>query len=241
MVGTMAAVDSAEESRSEAALDYAALAADVAAAVTGPRGPAPSQIQVADALARRAAGATYEAIAEDVGVSAKRAASWCRAAQRLDGRFDARGAKPRKIRAEATAKLGPEKIIGFRPRPGTRAVLERRAEIEGRSLTDLLQTAVDAYVQRKSAGIETLVRRQLRKGLKVELRAVADAVGAQTMELARQGNNVNQLAAFCNRYKELPVAITEELAATRRELENNRAELERLRAAVEGLVGGEDR
>lgn len=237
----MAAVDGTVESRSDSDLDYAVLATAVAAAVTGPRGPAPSQIQVADALARRAAGQTYEAIAEGVGVSAKRAATWCKAAQRLDERFDARGVKPRKVRAEAAAKLGPEKIIGFRPRPGTRAVLERRAEIEGRSLTDLVQTAVDAYVQRKSAGIETLVRRQLRKGLKAELRAVADAVGAQEMELARQGSNLNQLARYVNKYKALPVAITEELAATRRELENNRAELERLRAAVEGLVGGEDR
>ncbi|KJR06066.1 hypothetical protein UG54_14740 [Gordonia sihwensis] len=234
-------MDGTEESRSEAALDYGVLAADVAAAVTGPRGPAPSQIQVADALARRAAGATYEAIAEDVGVSAKRAATWCRVAQRIDSRFDARGARPRKVRAEAAAKPGPEKMIGFRPRPGTRAVLERRAEIEGRSLTDLVQTAVDAYVQRKSAGIEVQVRRQLRAGLKAELRAVADAVGAQGLELARQGNNVNQVAAFCNRYKELPVAITEELAAARAALEANRAELERLRAAVEDLIGGEDR
>ena len=236
----MTAVDGTEESAGDSPLDYAVLAADVAAAVTGPRGPAPSQIRVADALARRAAGQTYEAIAEAVGVSAKRVASWCRAAQRLDRRFDARGAKPRKVRAGAAAKPGPEKIIGFRPRPGTRAVLERRAEVEGRSLTDLVQTAVDAYVQRKSAGIETLVRRQLRKGLKPELRAVSDAVGAQEMELSRQGNNLNQLVRFTNKYAQLPVAVTAELAATRRELESNRAALERLRAAVEDLIGGED-
>ncbi|MDV7171946.1 hypothetical protein R4144_00755 [Gordonia amicalis] len=227
------------QSAGDSPLDYAVLAAGVAA-VKGPRGPASSHGEVADALARRAAGQTYEAIAEEVGISAKRAASWCRAAARIEPRFDARAAKPRSVRKDAAAKAPLEKLIGWRPRPGTRAVLERRAELEGRSLTDLVQAAVDSYVQRKTAGVESLVRRELRKQLKAELRAVADAVSAQSVELTRQGSNLNQLSRFVNRYRELPVAITHELAAYRAELAANRTELARLSAAVESLVGGGD-
>ncbi|WP_223373074.1 hypothetical protein [Gordonia bronchialis] len=236
----MTQVDSAEESEGGSPIDYAVLAAGVAATAPGPGGPEPSQAEVADALARRAAGQTYEAIAEEVGISAKRAASWCRAAARIDDRFDPRAAKPRRVRAEAAAKAPLEKLIGWRPRPGTRAVLESRAESEGRSITAIVQAAVDAYLQRRTAGVAVLVREQLRKGLKTELRAVADAVGAQELEIARQGNNLNQLARFVNRYRELPVAITDELEANRRELEANRRELARLTEAVEDLVG-EDR
>lgn len=231
-----------DEDRTTAAagVDLTALAVGVVAAVTGPRGPAPAVERVADALARRAAGATYAEIAAATGVSEKRAASWCRAAARIDDRFDPRAAKPRRVRAEAAAKAPLEKLIGWRPRPGTRAVLESRAESEGRSITAIVQAAVDAYLQRRTAGVAVLVREQLRKGLKTELRAVADAVGAQELEIARQGNNLNQLARFVNRYRELPVAITDELEANRRELEANRRELARLTEAVEDLVG-EDR
>lgn len=232
---------STEESEGASPIDYAVLAGVVTAEVKGPRGPELERAEVADALARRAAGETYEAIAEEVGVSAKRAASWCRAAQRIDPRYDARQLKPRKIRKEKLAQPGPEKIIGFRPRPGTRAVLERRAELEGRSLTDLVQTAVDSYLQRKVAGVEVLVRRELRKNLKDELRAVADAVSAQSVELSREGNNWNQLVRFCNRYQELPVSITDQLTANREALDRNAAALDRLSAAVESLVGDEDR
>lgn len=237
----MTQVDGTEESEGESPIDYAVLAAEVAAEVKGPRGPEPEQAAVADALARRAAGETYEAIAEGVGISAKRAATWCRTAARIDARFDARQAKPRRVRKEKASAAPLEKLIGWRPRPGTRAVLERRSNDEGRSITAIVQAAVDAYLQRRTAGVEVLVREQLRKGLKPELRAVADAVSAQELELSRQGGNLNQLTRFVNRYRELPVAITGELEANRRELEANRAELARLREAVENLVGGEDR
>ncbi|MCF8610205.1 hypothetical protein L5G28_08540 [Gordonia sp. HY285] len=229
------------ESTGDSPLDYAVLAAGVAAAVKSTRAPEPEQSVVTKSLRMRADGATYEAIAEGVGVSAKRAASWCRQAARIDDRFDARSDAPRKVRKEAAAKAPLEKLIGWRPRPGTRAVLERRAKIEGRSLTDLVQTAVDAYLQRKSAGVEILVRRQLRKELKAELRAVADAVSSQSVEIARQGNNLNQLTRFCQKYQELPLAITSELESVRLELAANRVELARLTDAVEKLVGGADR
>ncbi|WP_411815830.1 hypothetical protein [Gordonia sp. SND2] len=235
------AVDSAERSAGDSPLDLGALAAAVSVAVTGPRGPAPAREDVERVLRMRVDGETYASIAAAVGVSEKRTASWCTAAQTADSRFRARGVKPRKVRKDAAARAPLDKMIGFRPRAGTRAVLERRAELEGRSLSDLVQTAVDAYVERKSAGVEVLVRRQLRRGLKPELRAVADGLARQELELARQGNNLNQLVRFTNKYRQLPVAITDELAATRAELEANRAELERLRSAVDELVGGEDR
>lgn len=231
---------STEESGRASAPDYAVLAADVVAEVTGPRARPPEPSQVADALARRAAGATYAAIAEAIGVTEKSAALWCRTAARLDPRFDARRAKPRKKRKIAEAKPPREPMIGWRPRPGTRAILETRAETEGRSLSALVQAAVDSYLQRKTAGVAVLVREQLRKGLKEELRAVAEATGEQALELARQGNNLNQLSRFCNKYQELPVGVSDELALTRAALDANEAALAALTAAVESLVGGDD-
>lgn len=222
------------------AVDPVALAVDVVAEVTGPRARPPEPSQVADALARRASGATYAAIAEAIGVTEKAAALWCRTAERLDPRFDARQAKPRKRRKVAEAKPPREQMIGWRPRPGTREILETRAETEGRSLSALVQAAVDAYLQRRTAGVEVLVREALRKRLKEELRAVAEATGEQALELSRQGNNLNQMVRFVNRYQELPVSITTELAATRAALDANEVALTRLTAAVEHLVGGGD-
>lgn len=235
----MTATDSTQESRRGSVLDYGVLAGDVVAEVTGPRARSPEPSLVADALARRTAGSTYAAIASAIGVTEKAAALWCRTAARLDSRFDAREAKPRKVRKAAEAKPPREQMIGWRPRPGTREVLERRAESEGRSLSALVQAAVDSYLQRKTAGVEVLVRQALRKELKEELRAVAEVVGEQRLELSRQGANLNQLVRFCNKYRELPVGITTELAATRAALDANAASLERLITAVESLAGQE--
>ncbi|OBA67773.1 hypothetical protein A5777_16495 [Gordonia sp. 852002-10350_SCH5691597] len=221
-----------DEDRTTAAagVDLTALAVGVMGAVTGPRGPAPAVERVADALARRAAGATYAEIAAAVGISAKRAASWCRAAARIDGRFDARGAKPRRTRA--STRRPATRMLSARVETELVELLARRAESEGRSVTAMVEAALRSFVGRKVAGVETAVRRELRKRLKEELRDLAAAVGAHDAELSRQGNNLNQLAAFCNRYRELPVTIVDELAATRRALEENRAATERLHAAV---------
>lgn len=237
----MAETESVEESGRGSVPDYGALAVDVVAEVAGPRARPPEPLQVADALARRAAGSTYAAIAEAIGVTEKAAALWCSTAARLEPAFDARQAKPRKIRKAAQAKPPREQMIGWRPRPGTRAVLEARAESEGRSLSALVQSAVDSYLQRKTAGVEILVREQLRKGLKEQLLAVAEETGKLQLELSRQGNNVNQLASFCNRYRELPVAITSELTANRAALAANEAALQQLISAVEKLAGQESK
>ncbi|GGB18298.1 hypothetical protein [Gordonia jinhuaensis] len=227
---------SSEDPTASAVVDLTVLASEVVAAVTGPRGPEPSRSAVRDALRRRAEGAPYAEIASAIdGVSEKRAASWCRAAARIDPRFDAREAKPRRARKGAQ-RPELDKLIGWRPRHGTRAALQRRSEVEGRSITVIVQAAVDAYLQRRTAGVEVLVREQLRKGLKEELRAVAKSVGDQRMELARQGNNFNQLVKFTNRYKELPVSVTGEMQQLRAALDANSAELARLRASVEALV-----
>ncbi|MFJ7619819.1 hypothetical protein ACIQYZ_13560 [Rhodococcus erythropolis] len=212
-----------------AALDYEALAAEVAAEVTGPRGRAPELSAVTESLRRRAAGEAYPAIASAIGVSAKRAASWCRTAQRIDARFDAREAKPRRARAGGRPA---STMFSARIEADLVALVRGRAASEGRSVTSVVESALRGYVGRKVAGVETLVRRELRKRLKEELRELSASVGALSMELRRQGSNLNQIAAFVNRYRELPVSIADELAATRRALEVNEAALERLHAAV---------
>ncbi|MFT3663250.1 MAG: hypothetical protein QM809_18360 [Gordonia sp. (in: high G+C Gram-positive bacteria)] len=231
----MATADGGDEKDTSATAEvsFDELAAAVASAVAGPRAGAPAAGVVAEALRRRDAGESFETIGAALAITAKRASTWCRTAARIDPRFDAREAKPRKKRVESQARTPLEKLIGWRPRPGTREVLERRAEQEGRSLTDLVQTAVDAYLGRKAAGVEVLVRRELRKGLKAELVALTAALDARERDLARQGSNLNQLVKFCHRYRELPVAITGELAATRTELEVTRAELTALRESVD--------
>ncbi|WP_157436062.1 hypothetical protein [Gordonia malaquae] len=226
------------QDRAAAAVDLELLAAEVADAVKGPRGPEPEQASVADALARRADGETYAAIAAAIGVSEKRAASWCREAARIDARFDAREAKPRRAR-DHSRRVGT-KMLTARIEAGLLELVARRAGDEGRSTTAVVEAALRSYVGRKVAGLETAVRRELRKRLKEELRELASAIGAHDAELSRQGNNLNQLTAFCNRYKELPVSITDELAATRRALDENRAATERLHETVLARFEGGD-
>lgn len=225
----MTEVDSTEESAGDSPLDYAVLAAEVAAQVTGPRGRAPKLSAVTESLRRRAAGETYPTIAAAVGVSAKRAASWCRAAARIDPRFDAREAKPRKMRGGVRPVT---RMFSARIEDELLGLVEKRAKAEGRAVTSVVESALRAYLGRKVAGIETLVRRELRKGLKTELVGLAAAIGKHDAEWSRQGNNFNQLVHFVNTYEELPVVWLDELERTRQAHDANRAAIEALHAAV---------
>ena len=101
-------------------------------------------------LRRRAAGASYAEIAAAVAdVSEKRAAAWCKAAQRLDARFDARQARPRKVRAGA--KQRSTRMFSARLDTDLVELVERRAATEGRSVTSMVDVALRSYVGRKVA------------------------------------------------------------------------------------------
>ncbi|MCX2964177.1 hypothetical protein [Gordonia aquimaris] len=229
----MTAVDSAQRSRPQA-LDLGELATAVTAEVTGPRGRAPELSAVTESLRQRAAGEPYSSIAAAVGVTEKRAASWCRTAARLDKRFDAREAKVRKSTGASRTMLSArieDDVIGL---------VHKRAHAEGRSVTSVVESALQSYVGRKVAGLETAVRRALRKNLRGELRDLAAAIGAARSELTKQGVNLNQLALFCNRYRELPGSITDELERTRQALDENRAAIEALHASVLARFETED-
>jgi len=218
-----------------AVVDLKALAVDVAAAAAGPRSGPADAAAVADVLRRRTAGASYAEIAVAVAdVSEKRAAAWCKAAQRLDARFDARQARPRKVRAGA--KQRSTRMFSARLDTDLVELVERRAAAEGRSVTSMVDVALRSYVGRKVAGVETMVRRELRKALKPALIATKDALGRVERELVKQGINLNQLAHHVNGYGELPVAWLDELEATRSALDVARAELRELRAAIDRSV-----
>lgn len=225
----MTTAGSAEKSAATA-VDFGALAGRVAAALAGPRSGPPEREVVADALRRRAEGEGYEQIAAELGISAKRAASWCRAASRLDPGFDAREQPRRKVRAGSAPRVG--KMLSVRLDADLWGPLEQRATAERRSVSAVVSSALGSYFGRKTPGVETLVRRELRKKVREELRELAAAIGAHGQEVSRQGNNLNQLTIFCNRYKELPVAIVDELAATRLALEANTEALEALHRSV---------
>ena len=107
-------------------------------------------------------------------------------------------------------------------------------------MTALMQAAWDSYAGRKTAGLELLVRRELRKGLKDQLIAVKDAISTREAALARTGNNLNQLTRFCHRYIELPVGLTAALVEAAAAHRAHAEEIRRLREAIDNAVGDAD-
>lgn len=98
-----------------------------------------------------------------------------------------------------------ERPIAFRPRPGTRARLEKRAG--DRALSVVVELAVDAYLGRKVVEVDPT----LRAALSVELAAVADRLAAIEHDERGVGRNQNQIARFLNAYRELPLNLSAEL------------------------------
>ncbi|WP_124566808.1 hypothetical protein [Rhodococcus sp. KBW08] len=135
------------------------------------------------------------------------------------------GRKPRIGRP--TTKEGP---IAFRPRPGTRAQLEKRAGEQ--SLSVVVAAAVDAYLGRKAREVDP----KLRAALAAELAPIGDQLAAIATQESAIGNNLNQQARFLNTYRELPYSYGDELAALNNRHEEVLAELRAIRAALESLV-----
>lgn len=105
--------------------------------------------------------------------------------------------KPRPIRKEAP--------IAFRPRPGTRARLEKRAG--QRSISTVVELAVDAYLGRVVRDVDP----SLRAALAEELSVIGDRLAEIEHQERGVGRNLNQTAKFLNTYRELPLDMVQEL------------------------------
>ncbi len=134
------------------------------------------------------------------------------------------GRKPRPVTKEAP--------IAFRPRPGTRARLERRAG--DRALSKLVEEAVDAYLGRKVVEVDP----ELRAALSGELIVIADHLAAIEHHEAGIGRNRNQLQLFVNRYRELPVTIAAEMREENRLHEEVLIALTEIRDRLDQLIVG---
>lgn len=111
--------------------------------------------------------------------------------------------------ASRRAPTKKEAPIAFRPRPGTRARLVKRAG--NRSLSAVVEQAVDAWLGRVVKEIDPT----LRAALAVELGVIGDRLSEIAHQAAGVGRNCNQIAKFCNTYRELPIGIGSELAELR--------------------------
>lgn len=139
---------------------------------------------------------------------------------------DPAGHQPRALKSSTK-----EPTIGFRPRPGTRARLKKRAG--GRALSHVLEAAVDAYLGRKV----TEVDHELRAALTAELAPIGRHLSGIRAQATGVGRNLNQMARFVNGYKRLPLAYREDLDTIRAGLDAILAELTAIREALDALAG----
>ncbi|MDJ0454072.1 hypothetical protein [Gordonia amicalis] len=132
------------------------------------------------------------------------------------------GRRPRPITKEAP--------IAFRPRPGTRARLEKRAG--ERSLSVVVELAVDAYLGRKVVDVNP----SLRAALAAELAVIADQLASIEHQEVGVGRNQNQIAKYLHTYREVPVNLADELRETARIHADVLAELAAIRASLDRLI-----
>lgn len=139
-----------------------------------------------------------------------------------------RAARQRRSRAGGTAKgsATKEKLIAFRPREGTRARLD--AVASGRSISQMLQLAVDAYLGRKVPQVDPVALQQVL----ADLAATRSAVWSVRANVASAGNCFNQVARFVNSRQKVPLNIAEELRRGNDLLAEAVSTLERIEAAV---------
>ncbi|OBA40773.1 plasmid mobilization relaxosome protein MobC [Gordonia sp. 852002-51296_SCH5728562-b] len=132
----------------------------------------------------------------------------------------------------ASRRAPKEQPIAFRPRPGTRARLAKRAGT--RSLSAVVEQAVDAWLGRVVREVDPT----LRAALAVELGIIGDRLSDIAHQSAGIGRNCNQLARYCNTYRELPVGISDELAELRAAVNALAAELAAVRQTLDAILGG---
>lgn len=132
----------------------------------------------------------------------------------------------------ASRRAPKEQPIAFRPRPGTRARLAKRAG--SRSLSAIVEQAVDAWLGRAVKEVDPT----LRAALAVELSVIGDRLSDIAHQAVGVGRNCNQIAKFCNTYRELPLGIASELAELRTATDALIAELAAVRNSLDALFVG---
>lgn len=122
------------------------------------------------------------------------------------------GPAARKRRAvRPTTKESP---IAFRPRPGTRARLEKLAG--DRPLSVVIEAAIDAYLGRKSTDVAPEMRAALAAtsaALVADLAPITNLLGEIKAQEVGIGRNLNQQTRFINSYDSLPDTHSADLAA----------------------------
>ena len=134
--------------------------------------------------------------------------------------------------APASSRAPKEAPIAFRPRPGTRARLAKRAG--SRSLSSVVEQAVDAWLGRKVVEVDP----SLRAALAVELSVIGDRLSETVHQAVGVGRNCNQIAKFCNTYRELPLGIVSELTELRTATDALITELAAVRQALDAIFDG---
>lgn len=134
--------------------------------------------------------------------------------------------------AAPSSRRAKEAPIAFRPRPGTRARLVKRAG--SRSLSAVVELAVDAWLGRKVVEVDPT----LRAALAVELGVIGDRLSEIAHQVAGIGRNANQIAKFVNTYRELPIGIGSELAELRAAINALVTELAAVRNSLDAIFAG---
>ncbi|MCZ0914108.1 plasmid mobilization relaxosome protein MobC [Gordonia amicalis] len=138
------------------------------------------------------------------------------------------------VPARKPRPITKESPIAFRPRPGTRGRLEKRAG--QRSLSVVVELAVDAYLGRKVVDVDP----SLRAALAAELSEVGDRLASIEHDERGVGRNLNQIARFLNTYREIPLGLAQELREANKIHERVLTELAAIRGALDRLVAAHE-
>ncbi|WP_168547772.1 MobC family plasmid mobilization relaxosome protein [Tsukamurella spumae] len=178
---------------------------------------------VPKALAMRADGVAFAAIGRAVGFDPRTVRRWCAVAERIEPGF----APPRRREAP----------LSFRPAEGMTEELESMAFQTGVPAADLLRKFTAAGLAMEvPETVPTAPAAVLDPDVVELLCAIRNALGEQSLEARAQGNNVNQLTKFVHTYRELPVSITETIAALATVVEGWSRALDRMADAVTAVA-----
>ena len=216
----MTAKDSGEAGA--AAPDFGVLAEAVTASVEGAKRPEPTPATtVAEALRQRASGASYAAIGRQLGVPPRKVSTWCRAADPA--------AAVRRPRATTRSKPVAVRL----PLPLHRAVTKRagRGPV-GAVIVDLVAAGLAKPAPDDAEVWDAAERREIAQ----RVIAATNALGALEVQIRAAGRLLNQIAKHLGVYRELPLAITDELAAVRESMEKISTEAAAIREALDGVA-----
>lgn len=179
---------------------------------------------VPKALRLRAEGVAFAAIGRAVGFDPRTVRRWVALATEIEPSF-------------AAASTRRESPLSFRPSAGMTEALESMAFRTGVPQADLLRRFVATGLAMEPPEIAPApTAAVIDPDVLDVLIAVREALGDQAIEARAQGNNANQLTKFIHTYRELPVSITETIAAFTTAIEGWTRALDGMSAAVEAVT-----